>query len=243
MISRWETGDKVPTIAQVAQILNALEVTGDRYDDIIALAERPFDPQWLATGLPGQQQQLTTLLEYESMATRITAVHPLLIHGMLQTADYVRAVMRGAKVPAIELEQRVAVRLGRRDALTRTRPAQLTAIIGEAALRGRIGGPEIMLDQLRHLLIMNKLLTVDVFVLPIATDWHPALEGPFSMIDCIDGSNIVHIENRRSGIFLHEDDDVEIYREAMPAILAEAMTLEESIERIEFEIAELERFG
>lgn len=243
MISRWENGEKTPSLMQVAEILHGLGITGEQYDEILSLAHRTEDPLWAVTGLPGQQQQLNTVLEYELTAARITSVTHQLIPGMLQTSDYTRAVMRRAKVPNIESETRVAVRIGRREALTRRNPAHLTAIIGEAALRARIGGPEVMLDQLRHLLKMSELLTVDLFVVPADTDWHPGMDGTFDMIECLDGTIVVHMENRRSGIFLHQEDDVQVYLDAIPEILAVALKSKDSIDRINLEIAELEKNG
>lgn len=61
------------------RILGILGVTGRRYDEVIALACGADGSQWLATTLPEQRPQLAALLDFESTATAITDVSPLLV--------------------------------------------------------------------------------------------------------------------------------------------------------------------
>ncbi|MGQ0840611.1 Scr1 family TA system antitoxin-like transcriptional regulator, partial [Actinokineospora sp.] len=92
MLSRWETGDRLPKPEQVARILTVLDVGNDRYADIMTLVHGTDEPQWVATTLPEQRQQMSAFLDYEQNATAITEVAPLLIPGLLQTTDYIRTI-------------------------------------------------------------------------------------------------------------------------------------------------------
>ncbi|MBA0125081.1 helix-turn-helix transcriptional regulator [Haloechinothrix sp. YIM 98757] len=227
MLSRWETGERIPKPTDVAQILTLLGVNGDQYDEIVEMTSGTDASQWLAVSLPEQRQQLAALLDLESTATAITDVSPLLVPGILQVSSYVRAIMTAGGVPADEVATRVAVRIGRRDAITRADPARVLALIGEAALRQIIGNRAIMVEQLNYLREMAELPNVDVRVIPLASGWHPGLEGPFTLIDTSE-SSVVQIENRRSGLFLHEDEDVDIYRQGVDTVLQVAMSPEGS---------------
>jgi transcriptional regulator with XRE-family HTH domain len=228
-LSRWETGARAPQPTDVAQVLTSLGVAGPRYDEIVAMASAVDASQWLAMSLPEMQQQLTTLLDIERTATRCTDVSPLLIPGLLQTADYARAIMTsGHGVPLGEVETRVAVRLGRRDAITRSGPIEMVAAIGEAVLVQEIGGHMVMAAQLTHLLEMSKRPNVEVRVIPTRSGWNPAMEGPFLLVESADTTSVVHIENRRSGLFLHRKHDVDLYREATELVLNTAMSPEDS---------------
>ncbi|MGH3440312.1 MAG: Scr1 family TA system antitoxin-like transcriptional regulator [Sciscionella sp.] len=80
--------------------------------------------------------------------------------------------MLGAGAGAEDVETRVTLRLGRRDALVRRKPAHLVALIGEPAIRQRIGGRTVMADQLRHLLTMADTSTVDLRVVRIGEHRH-----------------------------------------------------------------------
>src|SRR2546430_13270741 len=48
LLSRWETGERSPSSEQVAQILTKLGISGDRFEEIIALARATDEPRWLA---------------------------------------------------------------------------------------------------------------------------------------------------------------------------------------------------
>ena len=228
LISRWENGERVPKPTDVARLLTIMQVTGARYDEILDMAISRHDPQWLAVSLPDQRQQLAALMEFESTATTITAMSPLILPGLLQSIGYVRAIMTAGDVPAEEIEERIATRINRRKVLMRKDPAHLVALIGEAAVRELIGGRKVMLEQLRHLQHMAALPHVEILVMPLEIGWHPGLEGQFTLIESEDVDAVVHVENRRSGLFLHAAEDVQIYRDAVDTIRGVALGAPES---------------
>ncbi|MDA3624907.1 helix-turn-helix transcriptional regulator [Saccharopolyspora sp. WRP15-2] len=232
-LSRWETGDRCPKPADIARVLTTLGVTGEKYEEILAMTEGANDPHWLAVSLPEQRQQLSALLEFERTARTITHAAPLLIPGLLQSTAYVRAIMTAGGVPPEEVETRIAVRVGRREAITRNdKPVQLKAAIGEAALRQVVGGRDAMTDQLGHLLDLSELDNIEVRVVPFESGWHPALEGLFVLIESDEAPPAVHLENRRSGLFLHEPADIDIYREAAETVFKAALDAAQSKQHI-----------
>jgi transcriptional regulator with XRE-family HTH domain len=235
-LSKWELGKQIPKDTVVAQILTHLGVTGERYDEIVGLTSGASAGQWLAVSLPEQRQHLAALLDLEQHADTIVTVSPLLIPGLLQDGGYVRAIMSAGELPAEEISTRVAVRLGRRDAITRREnPARLRAFVGEAALRQIIGSRQVMVQQLQHLTQEAERENVELRVVPFDTGHHPGLEGPFTLIDPREDqgiSAVVHIENRRSGLFLQEDEDVATYRHAVDTVAQVAMSLTDSIRLI-----------
>lgn len=232
LLSRYESGQRHPQASDVATILTALGVNGEVRQALVDLAAQEDGSVWLGIGMPARQQQLEALLEFERTATRIVDVSPLLIPGLLQTGDYVRALMTTGGVPSSEIETRVSSRIGRRDTLARRSPAHLDAYIGEAALHQTIGGPDVMREQLEHLLAMSQQDNVAVQVIPLDCEWNPALEGPFVYVEFETATPIVHLENRRSGLFLHEPKDVDAYREAVDRVHQTAMSPAESTELI-----------
>ncbi len=235
-LSRWETGQRTPRPEDVAQILTVLGVTGERFDDILGLTRNADSSSWLANSLPEQRLMLEALLRFERDAEKITNVAPLLVPGPLQTADYVRAIMTGGGVPRDEIESRIAIRLGRRESL---RDIERTAYIGQAALTQHIGGQDVLCGQLEFLLEMSK--EVELRILPFAANWHPALEGPWYLIQSVEGTNVVYLENRRSGLFLHEEADIVAYQVALSLVRQAAMNVEESRRLIADEIKNLRK--
>jgi transcriptional regulator with XRE-family HTH domain len=239
-VARWELGERAPDPTDVAQLLTVLEVSGERYDEILAMARGTLEPRWLAVTLPELQQQLAALLSFERDATAIADVAPLLIPGLLQTADYTRAIMTSADIPECEIETRVAMRVGRRETLQRRTPTHLTAFIGEMALHTVIGAPEVMADQLHYLITMSRRPNVDLRIVPINAGWHPGLEGPFKLIEFDKPRPVVYLELRDTGLFLHEPSDADSYRRAIDNVARIALSQQESVTLITQEITRLE---
>jgi transcriptional regulator with XRE-family HTH domain len=230
LLSRWETGDRTPPPTDVAQILGNLHIKGERYDEIIELAESVDEPLWLATTLPEQRTQLAALLHFEATATVITDIAPLLVPGLLQTAQYTRAIMAaGFAVPPNEISTRVAIRMGRREVLTRSDPVRLVAYIGEAALRQRVGDPAVMAEQCTHLTTMAVRSNIEIRIVPFDSDWHPGLEGPSLLIEFEAATPVVHLEVRDTSMFLHSTVDIEACRLAIATLGEQAMSPEDSL--------------
>jgi hypothetical protein len=55
------------------------------------------------------------------------------------------------------------------------------------------------------------------------------------------GEGALHLENRKSGLFLHADDDVAIYRRAVEKVLEVVMTDEQSMRHIASLVNEMEK--
>ena len=93
-------------------------VTGDGRKRLLGMAERSAEVGWWEA-IGGLSEESRTLIRLEAEATGIVNWEPLLVPGLLQTADYAQAVMVGCGVPADEGQGRVAARLGRQAILTR----------------------------------------------------------------------------------------------------------------------------
>jgi transcriptional regulator with XRE-family HTH domain len=223
-VGRWESGERGPRPTDVATVLTALGASNELREELVELSRDSDGRHWVASGLPEQQRQLAALLELERDANRIVNVSPLLIPGLLQTSGYARAIIGAGGVPAEQVETRVAVRIGRRDVIMRRNPAALLAIIDETALRRNVGGPAVMVDQLEALDEASRWGNVEVRIVPVDAGWHPALEGPFVLIELPDRTPVVQIENRRSALFFHEQVDVEAYQQAIKAVLNVALS-------------------
>lgn len=227
-VSRWESGQRAPKPEDVTAYLAKVGGNAEQREQLAELARNPDGSHWLSVGMPEQHRQLAALLEIEREATKIVTVSPLLIPGLLQTADYAREIMTTGGVPASEVDTRVAVRLGRREAITRRSPAHLQAFIGEGVLNQLIGSLDIMLDQLQMLQKYADISNVEIRVIPVRCGWHPGLEGPFDIVEFADRTPVVHLENRVSALFLHEDNEVQAYQSALDRVKEVAMSPSES---------------
>lgn len=227
----WENGKHAPEPDNVARYLRAVGADEARLAELVEMARATDDVVWVSVDMPDLQRQLAALIQFERMATRIIDVSPMLIPGLLQTTSYTRAVMNG--MPAPEVETRIAIRQGRQQVLTRpNQPAHMLALISEAALYARVGGTQVMAEQLQHLLRMAELPNVDVRIVPLALDWNPMMEGPFLLLEFAKADPIVHLEVRLNCLYVHQPDAVQRYQAAVDTVLSLSMSSEESIEFI-----------
>jgi transcriptional regulator with XRE-family HTH domain len=149
----------------------------------LALARESRKRRWwrdLEDQLPDDFLDLVGL---EEDVSNCRGFEPGVVHGLLQTQAYAEAVIgRGEPGPLSEERQaRVQVRMERQKAITRSEhPLETWMILGEAALRQQYGGPEVLRDQLRHLVELSELPNVTLQVLPFSAGAYRG--GPFSFM-------------------------------------------------------------
>ncbi|GGM42452.1 transcriptional regulator [Longimycelium tulufanense] len=227
-IGKWETGERSPRLEDVVRCLDALEVDGARREELLDLAQSTDGPHWIAVGMPAPPQQLVALMDFERRARTITEVTPLIVPGLLQTADYARSMMTASGMKRTEVETRVAMRVGRRDVLHRN-SLHFTAIIGEAALRAVIGGKSVMIDQLRFLLKWGQQPNITLRLVSQESDWNPLLEGQFAVITFESDDPIATSENQISSLFFHRPKDVASFQERIDQLLTTSMELPDTL--------------
>ncbi|MGJ7907016.1 helix-turn-helix domain-containing protein [Actinopolyspora sp. H202] len=238
-VQRYETGATVPNPELVAAYLGALGVSAAERERLIEMARDADQPDWLSTGSSGPRKELTTLIEFERSARRITDVATGVIPGLLQTSDYARAIMR--MLPVDEREQRVLMRIGRREILTTRNAPHFVAIITESVLDDPIGGREVMVEQLRHLAKMADADNIEIRILRSgATMWHPAHMGSFILFEFPKATPIVHMEQYHSSVSLHTPGNAHAYQEAVTNLHEVAMSPDASVEFIASRADEME---
>jgi transcriptional regulator with XRE-family HTH domain len=177
-VSRLLSGKRAGSELHVAAFLGMCRVKGPERDRLIALCQELSTPGWLQQHGSRLPKELVTLVNHENQAVRYHDVQPLLVPGLLQTGDYARAVIgRSANVPAAEVEERVAARLARQRLFNQDWSPRFTFYLHESALRLPVGGPEVMADQLCHLLRMSMRSSVTLRVVPMSLGAHAARRG------------------------------------------------------------------
>lgn len=171
-----------------------------------------------------------SLPEFEAEAVRILAYRTLLVPGLLQTADYARAVVRGGKVlDDAVVERRVQARLARQRILAGDHQPHLWAVIDEAALRKRVGGAETMAAQVRHIADMATRPNIAVQVLPDEAGAHAAMAEPFTILQFEEDPSLVHVEMLSGERYLELPEEVHGYTVAYDHVRASALSAEASV--------------
>jgi transcriptional regulator with XRE-family HTH domain len=231
-ISRIETGLRNASVEEVAALLAHYQVTGAKRDALLEMARDVDRPSWLETRYAEVPKQAKTLAQHEAEASRLVDFGVILVPGLLQTPSYARAVMLTGNVPPAAIEARVELRLERQKVLSRKNPPKLLAFMDEAVLRRRMGGAQVMADQLQHLLEMAEQPNVELRMIPFDAGGHAGINGAYFMVEFDNARPVVHLEHRRSGLFLHQQSDVIPYVEATAALNAVALDPMQSVRMI-----------
>ena len=164
---------------------------------------------------------LQSLIFHESSAEHSIIYEPQVIHGLLQTPDYARALVTAVK-PDID-EDRVAgavrTRMERRRILSLPKPARFTFYVHEHALQLRIGSDEIMHEQLLHLVLTAAMDNVTLRVVPSAAGERSALGGAFRFMEFQEHRPTVYLDNLGGGGLIIDDPGyIRGYRELVPML-------------------------
>jgi Domain of unknown function (DUF5753)/Helix-turn-helix domain len=191
----------------------------DEVAALLMLARKANTPGWWQQYGDLLPQWFRAYLDLESAAALIRTYEGQLVPGLLQTEDYMRAVIRGARLEdrPEEAEQRVRLRLGRQALLTRSDAPRLWAVVDEAALRRPVGGREVMRGQLERLIDATKLPNMTLQSLSYGAGAHPAMVGAFSILRFADAElpDLVYLEHLTNAVYLDKRDEVEKYLDVM----------------------------
>ncbi|WP_243790230.1 helix-turn-helix transcriptional regulator [Saccharopolyspora gloriosae] len=240
-LGRIESGERVPSEAELTALLDTLAVSGSERVRLFELVHAATEARWWEAGYAGMPSALTALIDFERLATRITDMALALVPGLLQTPDYTRAVLSAGGVRDADLESRVALRLGRQGVLTREEPAQLHAYLDESVVHRPVGGHRVMADQLRHLVRMGRRPNVSVRVIPFSAGAYAELNGSQLILEFARQRPVVHLEQRRRGAFLEVPADTAPFLETAARLPSVALDQAESALLITDVAAAMER--
>ncbi|MFE0181737.1 helix-turn-helix domain-containing protein [Streptomyces olivaceus] len=218
LVGQIETARKVPT-PEFSERVDAALGTGGLLSRLVDLVMRSQVPAWF--------QQVA---ELEARAVEICTLQTHMVHGLLQTDAYVRAVL-GTLDPT-DLDDRTAVRLARQRIFEKEKPPVFWAVLSEGALHQEIGGRETMRGQLAHLLALETNPRINVQVLPYSVGAHPGLTGAFTLFRFTKDPAILYTERYGSGHPTANPESVSDCSLRYDHLRAAALSLKDSAELI-----------
>ncbi|PJE97672.1 transcriptional regulator [Streptomyces carminius] len=235
-ISRLENGRRSISQRDVRDLCGVYEVEDRRIVESLMQMAKESRQQgwWHAFGdIP-----YSVYIGLETDAASLRVYEPQVVPGLLQTRAYAEAVVAGAlpEASAADVEKRVKVRIRRQERIHDTRnPLRLWAVIDEAALRRRVGGRQIMREQLEQLIDFSQLPHVTVQVMPFEMGAHPGVNGQYAILEFPDAadSTVVYLEGVTSDLYLEKAGDVHSYSVMYEHLRAQALSADQTREFIE----------
>jgi transcriptional regulator with XRE-family HTH domain len=231
-ISRMELGRVSFKERDIADLLALYGVADAESATLVALAKEANSPGWWHQYGDVLPDWFSVYIGLEEAASLIRVYEVQFVPGLLQTADYARAVVRLGQPGAApeEIEHRVGLRLARQELLTKPGGPRLWAVVDEAALRRPIGGTEVMRTQLVRLIEATREPNITLQIVPFRSGGHAAEAGAFTIMRFPepDLPDVVYLEQLTSALYLDKRDDVDRYTEVMESLSVESESPERS---------------
>ncbi|MEU6232324.1 helix-turn-helix transcriptional regulator [Kitasatospora sp. NPDC047058] len=235
-VSRIESGQTTLKESDVRAMLELYGVTDEaELRQFISLTRRSTQRGWWHDYGDALPEWFQTYVGMEADAARIRAYETELIPGLFQTPDYARATFRASlsgRDEGIEpiVERRARLRMQRQEIFTRSSPPTVWAILNEAVLRRPVGGPEVMRQQVSHLVELAQRPTVTIQVLPFSSGTHPAMSMAFHILSFSDvPGQIVYVEALTSSLYIEKESDIARHEFVFEQLAAAAMSPEDSL--------------
>lgn len=207
-LSKIENGNALPSVVDVEQILTAIGVSDEVKIEYMAVARAAATEVtawrlYRRLGYHRKQQQVQAL---ESQTALLRLFQPSLVPGLLQTPEYVHAVIERMGLGQERRDRAMGARLARQGVLYDA-AKRFQFVITESVLRWRIVPPLVMASQLDRLISASRLPTVDIMVVPLSAPQTDFPSHSFSIKD----ERMVSVETVHAEVVVTDPRDVALY--------------------------------
>jgi len=162
---------------------------------------------------------------HEAKATALYTFELALIPGLLQTADYARALFKARMgIGDEEAERLLTARLERQAILNQPNPPMFWAVLDEGVLHRPVGGRETMRVQSEHLIEMAQRPNVMIQIVPATVGEYAGLDGAFVIAEFADRPSIVYLGTIMTGFTIERAEHVAEVKLSYETLRAEALS-------------------
>jgi len=236
-LSRIETGKAPTKSAYLGQMLEMYGVIDQAQRQVLVdMAREGHRKGWWAAYDDVLPSGFDIYVGLEAETAAIRGYEISVVHGLLQTPQYARAVLSEMfpRHTVEQIDRLVDLRIQRQQRFDDDPPLELWAILDEAVIRRTIGGQLVMRGQLEHLLTMTARPGLTLQILPFSCGAHAGHGGPFSILEFPNrtDSEVAYVESVAGYIYLEKDREVRLRVEAFDRLRAAALAPGASLELI-----------
>lgn len=228
-LNKWKRPD--PVI--VRALANLYQAPPDVTEGLVLLAKQSREKGWWA-----RYGDVFTdaYVGFEAEASAVSTYQSMVVHGLLQTPEYAAASTRiGRSRSAETIDRVVQARLARQEILDQEDPPKLWCVLDESVLLRPAGSKQVMRDQITKLIrLIETADHIKIQVLPLEVGLHPGIAGSFTILDFANplDPSIAYIETRTDGLYLEDDEEVEVHRDAWDEVRVMALHPDASADRM-----------
>ncbi|MET8658385.1 helix-turn-helix domain-containing protein [Streptomyces griseus] len=238
VVCRTETGETPCKPDFVRKVLRLYRATKEEGEHLLAVLENAHrrrwwqEPEW--RGVP--KEKLHTLVTLEEVAQLIRVYDRDRVPGMLQTAEYARAVIRVGMpgAPEEEIEKLVLFRLERQVRFRNTRSARYLGLIDEVSLIRGFGSREVMRGQLGHLAELADDPRFSLHIVELSRMDAPTGIGQTMLFDFEEQllPTVLYEDRHESGLVCQEAGEVDHRSKGFDRLLKASLSRKRSKQRL-----------
>jgi transcriptional regulator with XRE-family HTH domain len=173
--------------------------------------------------------------DLEKQAKTLEEWGPNVIPGLLQTADYMRGLVRYERpsTPPETAEERIRARVARAELWKREDRPNYWGILRESVIRRTPLPPSVMADQLEHVVDLIRSTQSILQIVPETTPWHPLMHGMAKIMTFAEAPPLVWTDTNFDGRIIDFPTLVNEYRGSYDLLRAVALPPETSLALIE----------
>ncbi|MGA5438391.1 helix-turn-helix domain-containing protein [Streptomyces griseoincarnatus] len=210
-------------------------------EEFLDAADRALEANSLISALKGDVEKarfpkkVRDLAQLEAQAVELCAYANHVVHGLLQTPEYARALYRMRRPPYTDeqVDELVEARLVRQRVFAEQPAPMFNFVQEEVTLRRPLGGKIVMRKQLEHLLEVGRRRNVEIQVLPTDREDHAGLAGALQLLRLKEGLTVGHVEVQLLNRLISDPKEIQILEIRYGIIRAQALTPRESLAFIE----------
>jgi transcriptional regulator with XRE-family HTH domain len=220
-VSRIELGTAMPTLPQIERWAEITNASAEQRQSLVSLAERAFtEIHVLRTSLQAKPHLQDEIREREAGARMARTFQPLIVPGLMQTAEYARQVFSLSPLPDVKnIPAAVAGRMDRQLALFEP-GRKFEFLINATALRW-CPGPDsrMLMPQLDRISSLTTLESVSIGIIP--EGWQAPVLAPHAFViyeGHEPGTSFVSIEAIHASLTFHDLESINLYRQTWAAL-------------------------
>lgn len=244
-VNRVESGHTRCRRAELLALLSYFKASDDDQAKALVLWDNAKDDATKIRFPARTSSAFRNFLQAEAEASTLDVLDPYLVSGLLQTAEYARAVQLPVASPYAEepseVDRYVTSRLDRQKRLIGPDPLRLRVVFDEAVIVREVGGPQVMAAQLERLLELGALENIQIRVVPARVGAYGTMSGSVNLVgfDDPDDSPAVYLEHAGGGVWVEDEEATQRYVHMFSGLDAVALSESATAELIHHQIRAL----
>ncbi|MBD0842404.1 MULTISPECIES: helix-turn-helix domain-containing protein [unclassified Streptomyces] len=173
----------------------------------------------------GIEEEAISLYAYECRA----------VPGLLQPEGYIRAIFDRRLPPASEeqIEREVTARLDRQQLISTRQNTAFSFVIEQSVLARRMGGREVTLHVINHLLDVGNRRNVEIQIMPSVQEDHCGIDGHMYLAETPTHQWIGYTEGQRSSNLISAPKDVSVLLQRYGKLRSQALDCGATVKLLE----------